>query len=187
MPIFFLHDARVSGATPECDIAVRVNSGDYLRTVVEQLANRITNRYNEGAWFHTLHVLCHGLPQGLQLGTPFSTQHNVRTMFSPLRGVVGNIEIHGCRAAAIYNRGTPALGPYDGAAFCSELARTASANVSASDATQFYIPSSSITNRSGRNSLANWQGNVGIWNQSGRLAGVTSLEQRAIYQGTGSP
>ena len=169
MPVFFLHDSRVTGATPQCDIAVQVNPSDNLRTIAEQLAERIAQRYSEPAWFHSLHILCHGTQQGLQLGMPYASQCNVRTLFAPLRGKVGSVVIHGCGAAAIYNRGTPALGPYDGAAFCSALARTIGASVTASDATQFYVPSTSITNISRSNQLARWQGNVGTWNAAGQL------------------
>ena len=180
MPVFFLHDIRVAGATPQCDIAIQVNPSDYLGSMVEQLAERIARSYSEPAWFHCLHILCHGTPQGLQLGTPYASQLNVHTLFAPLRGKVGSVEIHGCGAAVAYNRGTPALGPYDGAAFCSGLARTIGASVTASDATQFYVPSNSITNSSARNQLARWQGRVGTWNAAGQLLNISTPEQRDL-------
>lgn len=180
MPVFYLHDTRVEGATPQCDIPIQVNPGDSLVTRVSQLANQIESRYSEHAWFHVLHILCHGTPQGLQLGAPYATQNNVRSLFAPLRGKVGSVEIHGCGAAAIYNRGTPQLGPYDGGAFCSELAKTVSCSVTASDATQFYLPSAYMANSSGRNELVRWQGNVGTWGADGRLLRATTPQQRNL-------
>ena len=178
MPVFFLKDTRVHGAAPECDILIQATPSDDLRTVVQRLADRIATTYSEPGSYHSLHIMCHGTPQGLQLGTPYSTQFNARYLFSPLHGKVGTIEINSCAAAAIYNRGTPPRGPYDGAAFCSVLAITVAAMVIASDAAQGYLPSDSITSTSGRSQLANWQGNVGSWDAQGHLLRFTTPVQR---------
>lgn len=58
MAVFFLHDTRVAGVTPPCDIRIQVNPTDSLTTLLLQLVNRIESSYNEPAWFHCLHILC---------------------------------------------------------------------------------------------------------------------------------
>ena len=178
MPNFYLHDSRVTGETPRCDIPVLVHPTDDLRTKVEELARQIERTYSEPAWNHTLHILCHGTSQGLQLGTSYATQTNVHLLFAPLHSKVGSVEIYGCSAALSYNRGTPPVGPYDGEAFCRGLARTMESNVSASDAVQGYLSSNSVTNNSRTIQMARWQGNVFTWNAHGQRSGVSTPAQR---------
>ncbi|HEV8593039.1 MAG TPA: hypothetical protein VGQ55_13120 [Pyrinomonadaceae bacterium] len=178
MALFYLHDLRVIGETPRCDFAVRVNASDHLGPAIQELADQIDHQYQSNGWFNELHILCHGTPQGLLLGTPILTQLNLGSAFTPLRGKVGNIIVHGCGAAAVYNRGTPPAGPYNGELFCRLLAISAGASVSASSAAQTYIPSASMVNTSGRNQLSAWRGIVGTWNSHGQLIGQSSPSQR---------
>jgi len=180
LPIFFLHDIRVTGETPQCDVSIRIGPTDDLGSQIRNLANRIDREYQPAGWYHVLHLLCHGFPQGLQLGSAFLTQMNVHSIFGPLRNRVGSLLIHGCGAAAVYNHGATPSGPYDGERLCSLMASTVAAQVTASNATQFYLPSGSITNSSGRNRLSDWQGTVGTWNEQGHLTGQTTPSQRAF-------
>jgi hypothetical protein len=180
MPNFFLHDTRVTGPTPPCDHAIQISPSDSLRSKAQELAEWIEGNAEGEAWQLTLHILCHGTPQGLWLGAPNATQLNAATLFAPLRGKVGNVDIHGCGAAYNYTISNPPAGIYNGAAFCSVLARTLLANVRAADATQWLLPGSSVANTSNRDMLLNWQGNLGTWNSQGRLIGFTTPEQRAL-------
>jgi hypothetical protein len=176
MANIFLHDVRVAGQTPRCDLPFRVNAGDPLTTMLTTFAGQVRSRFPTRG--HTLQIMCHGSAQGLLLGTPNLTKFNVAALFPPLQGLFSSIIMRACAAAAIYVQGAPPL--YHGAIFCSLLARTVRASVMASDAIQFYLPSASITNASNRNQLATWRGNVGTWDATGRLTGFTTEEQRAM-------
>jgi hypothetical protein len=188
MPVFFLHDTRVESRVQprgsEREV-VQVGPADSLSDKISNLVGLVQrNPYAGRQGLGTeLVILCHGSPQGLLLGrAPAVTQVDVG-VFGPLRHLVGTISMRACSAAMNYNRGNPPAGPYDGLAFCSGLARTASAVVMASDTTQGYGSSSAMWNSSEDVVLSAWLGNVGTWDRNGHLLGVTTPGQRAMGGG----
>jgi hypothetical protein len=161
MADILLFDTRViqADSVPGFQLTKRITASDSLPNKINELLHDIETNINTAvpSYFNYLHILCHGTERGLQLGAPPGLDQNNTLIFSPLINKVGHIVIHGCSAAYVYPHGN------NGRLMCQRLARAVNAIVTASDATQFVLPGSSVVNSSDRTNLVAWQGNVGQW------------------------
>jgi len=162
MPIFLIQDERTSRELVPTDYSVMVRQSDNMIGVLNALDNELQLRTFGQAFGSELHIVCHGLPEGLQLGSGFIHHDNVR-IFSAIRGRVSSILVHGCSAALFYPRGC------NGALMCSRMAVATRAQVTASDTTQGILTASSASNHRGVTYLQPYRGRVGTWNTHGEL------------------
>ena len=163
MSYIILLDERINVPSPSSNRTYSVNQSTDLAATIERIASSFLSDMNgTNRYMNELHIICHGLSQGLQLGNHF-INHNSVTLFRPIANLFGNVFIHGCSAAFIYPGGC------NGILLCSRMAIITNAYVWASDATQYLINGGSITNVSGQSTIMNWNGSVGTWNTNGRL------------------
>jgi hypothetical protein len=167
MAVIYLHDDRVLGVTPACDLPVPCQAAENNFMILQRLATEIRSNVVEPGWFNTLVILCHGTPDGLQLGSPNVSQSNVARIFAPLQGLVGTICLRACGAALTFGPGSG--GTYDGMNCCRILAQTTHAIVYAADADQLYLSSNSIASFSNQDRLLPWRGRVGRWGPDGSV------------------
>jgi hypothetical protein len=163
MPIFLIQDERTSTELIPTDYSVMIRQSDNMIEVLNSLNNELQLRTFGQAFGSELHIVCHGFPNGLQLGNGFIHHDNV-SIFSAIRGRVGSILVHGCSAALFYPQGC------NGSLMCSRMAISTRAEVTAADSTQGILTASSASNDRGVTYLQPYRGRVGTWNVQGVLS-----------------
>lgn len=176
MSNIIIHDNRVNTPTPNASRSFMVNAGTDLAPVLEQAVRFVNNDfYGSVPYYNELHLLCHGLAQGLQLGSEFINHYNA-SVFSIVEGKFGCIYIHGCSAALIYPGGC------NGVQMCSRIAQAARACVMASDHTQYVYNHSAFYATGSSSYFMPWNGRVATWLPNGRIGRVRNFPDPRIPQ-----
>lgn len=150
-----IYDERLNGSPPwgKVNATCLVNQKHPMGDIV----NWVRIKCNKYKGKKTLYIMAHGRPGIIQLGMDNLHANNVHMWFS-LKSKLSYIVILSCWAA--YG--------VAGESFCSKLASYTSTYVVAADSAQksTYLPLGILPTSFGR-----WEGNVHVWNPSGRWIG----------------
>lgn len=176
MANILLHDTRVRERAPASDLYVPINEQNNLQQVINNLAIQISLRtlpfFTQG-YLNTLHILAHGSPQGILLGSPGLSQLNVR-LFTPLYRKVNKIIFHSCEASAVMPGG------YNGEQMCLMLSRIIQGYVMAADTTQ-HLDIDTFYNATDNTTYAPWRGTVTTyWNGTVLRASTPEIRESGV-------
>jgi hypothetical protein len=183
MPTVLVHDTRLLGPTPRsmADSSFEVDATSSITGLIQNISN------SSNSTISRLMIMCHGyeststgsasipmsLGFGLQLCMESLTLRNV-SVLNTLNNAINSIILYACGPA---NTHPFANGTYgDGRRFCMEMAAYTSADVYASDVTQYYDNSkydaTNLVCESIPIDFGAWEGNVYRFSPDGSVTQV---------------